>query len=524
MISITVFASSLLTLISPWADSRGARYQRSPVRWPRPVAPPPPPRRHSDPTNTKNTITQKFRRYSDYKNPKKSKLDLRQELINLNLNNQEVNTWLGNEYDEKREYDYEQFQNDIPLQRSVSLDGGIQIFKYLQTLGSDWSGSSVASTWTLDSDKDLMMEKYRSFEDIPASQIQMKSRRTSSDVNFNRNLALSVLKNSYKDIEIKSGSISPRIKKLQRTFSLRNALEDFKNSSRESLSDDGLQNRVPSYKDIPSEMKIEQDGKDKTIRQRRQGIQMNVPYHTDLRKKVLKQNLNYGSLQDLSVKRIEMERRGSAGSKPEFRLGLSRLKDSYKGIEMESGNISPKIHKLKKSFTFSSDVSKKSAVTTASESNLKIKSSVAKYKTSITSNLVEKTKNLVEKTSLIPKILISDSSSFSNLSTNLKTNSSTWVKMPTNIVENTTMKVASTSNLVDVSRNCGCRLCREEGNDKRSFMRRIITKTLLKIMYGSRKLMYWDENNNLNENEMLACLIQVLKFLFGLWLRNLDHN
>lgn len=479
------------------------------------MAPPPLPRRHSVPTNTKNITTSKHRRYSDYKNPKKSKLDLRQELINLNLNNQEVNTWLGNEYEEKQEYNYEQFLNDIPLQRSLSLDGGIEIFKYLQTVGSDWSGSSVASSWSVDSDKDRMMEKCRSFEDISASQYILKSRRASSDYDysFNSSLGLSVLRTSYKDLEMESGSIPPGIKKLQRMFSFRSTLEDFKEISIENLCDDSHESTVPTYKDISLETKFEDDFKEKNIRQRKHAIQINIPYQ---RKEVSKRNVYCNSLQDLSVKKIEMKRRGSLGHKPDNRLGLTLLKNSYKGIETDSGKISPRILKLRKSFSMLSSDVNTSAVTNASESDLKIENSVAKHNPTNTSNLVEKS-------SLIPKLIISNSSSLSNESINLNSKSSTLVEIPTNIVVNTTLKVACTSNLVDVSRNCGCRICRDEGNDETSFLRRII-KSFMKILYGSRKLMYWDENNNLNESEMLACLIQVLKFLFGLWLRNLDHH
>lgn len=487
------------------------------------MAPPPLPRRHSVPTNTKSTTTSEHRRYSDYKNPKKSKLDLRQELINLNLNNQEVKTWLGNEYEEKQVFDYEQFQYDIPLQRSVSLDGGIEIFKYLQTVGSDWSGSSVASSWSVDSAKDRMLEKCRSFEDIPASQNILKSGRASSDADytFNKSLGLSVLRTSYKDLEMESGNMSPRIKKLQRMFSFRNTFKEFKEISNESLYDGNLENEVPTYKDISFETKMEDDSKEKNFRRRKHGIQSK--YHMNLRKEVLKQNVTYASLQDLSVKKSEMKRRGSAGNKPESRLGLTLFKDSYKGFEIDSGNISPGILKLKKSFSILSSDVNTSAITTASESNLKIVNSVAKSKTVNTSNLVEKTADLVEKSSLISELIVSNSCSFSNESINLNSKTSNLVEIPTDAVVNTALKVACTSNLVDVSRNCGCRMCREEGNDETSFLRRII-KSFMKILYGSRKLMYWDENNNLNESETLACLIQVLKFLFGLWLRNLDHN
>lgn len=430
--------------------------------------------------------------------------------------------WLGKEYEENPEFDYDLDNNDIPLHRSVSLDGGIEIFKYLQTVGSDWSGSSVASSWTVDADNDRMLEKCRSFEDIPASQ-NMKSRRSSSDFDysFNKSLGLSALRSSYKDLEMESGSISPRIKKLQRIFSLRNTFEDFKEIS--TASDGRLEIRVPSYRDISFETKKEHDFKEQNIRQRKSGIQSNIPYHMNLRKEVLKRNVYHASLQDLCAKKIVTERRGSAGCKPEFRLGSSLVKDGYKCIETDSGRISSRIMKLKKSFSILNSDVNKSAITTASESNLKIENSVAKYFTTKTSSMVENTADLVEKSSLIPEIILSNYSSLSNVSVNLKSNTSSLVEIPTSIVADTTLKVAYTSNLVGVSRSCDCRICREEGNEQTSFLSRIV-KSFMKILYGSRKLIYWDENNNMNESEMLACLIQVLKFLFGLWLRNLDHN
>lgn len=446
------------------------------------MAPPPLPRRHSDPITT---IKPKHRRYSDHKNPK-SKLDLRQELINLNLNNHEVDNWLGNEFDEREEDRF--VSHDLTLQRSISLDGGIDIFNYLQTVGSDWSGSSIASSWTVHSDRDRMIEQYRSFEDIPASQKRMKSRRASSDFDsaFGRSLAVSVLKDSFKGIDMDSGSISPQIKKLQRTFSFRNSFEDFKSVKTENLEGTDRDSdhciRVPFYRSMIFDTNLPKpDEGISQERQRKTGLHGIFSYQTDLRKEVLiKQNsLNVKSCENISVPKNE-SRRGSADDKTS--IGFSLLKNSYKTCKgIENIRTASNILKLR-NFSLSP--------------------------TEIKENL--------------PAIVVTNYESSSSVA-----------------------KKENTSNVVDLSRNCDCRICREDessnssktsirnrdcricredvGNRKTSYLSRLLTKLFIKIV-SARKFICWDENNNYNESEMYNCLMQVLKLLFGLWLRHLDHN
>lgn len=475
----TVFASSLLSLMSPWGRSRAAPYLPSPARWPRQVAPPPPPRRHSVPTTT--TITPKHRRYSDHKNPK-SKLDLRQELINLNLNNQEVDTWLGNEFDEKDEDD-RFVSHDVTLQRSISLDGGIEVFNYLQTVGSDWSGSSVASSWTLHSDRDRLIEQYRSFEDIPASQIRMKSRRASSDFDsaLGRSLAVSVLKDSY-SIDMGSGSISPQIKKLQRTFSFKNAFEDTKSvgNSTENLenTDGDRDSKVGFYRNTMFDTKPSQEEGMERERQRKTGAHGILFFQTNLRKEVLKRQnyLNVKSCENLSVPKLKA-RRGSTDDKNS--VGYSQFNDNYNKIDNSRNTLN--ILKLK-NFSRSSSVieeNQQAIVVTNYESS----SSVAKKEN--TSNVVDLSRNCD------CRICREDDSTDSN-KTSIK--------------------------------NCDCKICRTNvGSTKTSYLNRILTKLFIKIV-SARKLICWDENNNYNESEMYNCLMQVLKLLFGLWLRHFDHN
>ncbi|KAL4712393.1 hypothetical protein ACJJTC_001554 [Scirpophaga incertulas] len=204
----TIFASSLLSLISPWDRSRAARSPRSRTRCPRQVAPPPPPRRHSAPLappNTPETLyNPKCRRHSQTE--AQSKLDLRQELLNTNV---DFGSWLGNRYEvDNRERDI--FEHDIPLQRSLSVDRGKDAFVYLHSLGSNWSGSfGTVSDDDFNDDGDgesQSAEDDKSFEDVPASQYRLRSRRASSALEacFIRNMGLMVLKDSYKGIEVDS--------------------------------------------------------------------------------------------------------------------------------------------------------------------------------------------------------------------------------------------------------------------------------------------------------------------------------
>lgn len=477
--------------------------------------PPPLPRRHSDPTH-KSTPNHKHRRYSEIKNPK---LDLRQELQNLNLNRQEFVGWLGNEFEDKDEDNYdpyhEQFTHDIPLQRSISLDGGTEIFKYLQTLGSDWSDTEVGSSWTIHSDEreSLVFEQYRSYEDIPVSQIVI-NRRVSGIDTFGRNLALSVLKDSYKGMDVCSGSISPQMKKLQRCFTFPGKLEEFKEAIRNSIEDidevfeatktpspkpdfgsrsglhrvrmlhrslsfrnstedfcnkaddTKLEVTVPFYRSISMDSTRQDKTEEVVPRQRRIGVIecQGIKKEVNLRKEVLlKGNLSeFTSCDNISVKRLHT-RRMSAGTES--------FKDGVNGI----GNISPLL-KLKRAFS--------------------------NTKPSI----------------IVPTIVITDTEYSVNVAKNKYSRTSS--------VENA---ISHTSNSVEIT--CDCRICTDETSGS-SFVRKMLSNWFMKIVSGreivrnsrkdGRRLTYRDENNN--DSDMYKCIMNVLKLLLGLWLRHLDHN
>uniref|UniRef100_A0A1E1W6Q4 RH2 domain-containing protein n=1 Tax=Pectinophora gossypiella TaxID=13191 RepID=A0A1E1W6Q4_PECGO len=516
------FASSLLSLISPWAPSRGGRCRPSPARCPRAVAPPPAPRRHSLPPPA---APSKPRRYSDHRKPQASKLDLRQEL--LNLNDEEVTSWLG-DVDERDEVYYGRFEHDIPVQKSISLDRGIEIFNYLQNVGSDWSDSSDASSWTVYSERERLIEQDRSFEDIPASQM-LKSRRSSFDVYDSLTLT-----GSYRSIDEASSSDSPQIKKLQRNISFRISFEDFKSveDSNENLNASYRRVRVPLDRSISLESADTNENKEgnRSVRQRKFGIQSNIEYHLNLRKEVLKQNwYNFKSCENLSVKKVSKHRRGSADYKTENSLGFTLLKDSYKA-EFSSGNISPAIIKLKKSFSFvnSPEISRNAPVITVTDFDSP-NSSIAKNAS--TSNLGVNTSSLVTQTSyfegnLFTELkafeLVDDTLNFSVTTSESEVDASNLGVNTSDLSVRSSSIVGSSSSLVDISSTCNCRMCRE-GEDRTPFLTRNLTKIFMKII-SRRKLICSDENNNLNEGEMYSCVMQVLKLLFGLWLRHLDHN
>lgn len=495
--SFPVFANSLLSLTLPWAYSRGARCHPSGRKPPAPV-PPPPPRRHSDPT-APAPHRPKTRRYSDINNPK-SKLDLRQELINLNLNNQEVDSWLGSKFDEKEEEPYlEKFSHDIPLQRSLSLDGGIEIFNYLQTIGSDWSVESNASSWTVHSygRDSRTIEQYRSFEDIPASP-RVKSRRASFDLDkdnmfFGSGLAVSVLKDSYKGFD-STGNISPQIRKLQKNFSFHDSLQDFKTAVNvnddEKIGNDvqtdnekieGLEEvRQPMYRNISVVQTNNDDNKEvnHSPRQRKLGIPLhrNLSFdglkkpEVNLRKEILKQTLpDFKSCENLLLQnnpKISC-RESTDNAQKAVPLRLTLLKDSYQGLESGNANISLNIRRLKKNLSFVSPVDARDDA---------------------------------------PKNVIPD--------VDRRKNDAKYEIVSTN-----------TSNVVDISRNCDCRICsEEEREDRRSIWRRIFCKLFMKTVSTDDRKAYWDENNNLDEGQMYKCVLHTLKLLFGLWLRHLDHK
>ncbi|XP_050677324.1 uncharacterized protein LOC126974010 isoform X1 [Leptidea sinapis] len=472
-----VFASSLLSLISPWARSPAAGLCRLPARYPRPLALPPPPRRHSDPTDTDkhtNTPHNKRRRYSEVK---QSQIDLRQELVNLNLNKLEVDNWLGSKFDEgdedaEFELDF-RFSHDIPLQRSISLDRGLDIVNYLQTLGSDWSLSEVTSSesfiWMVDSESNgLRFEQYRSFEDIPAPS-KVKNRHVSLDVTnsmLGNSVALSVLRESYKGIEVDDTNLSPQIRKLQKTFSFKN-FDDYRDSTKTSAEnlnftyDDTNVVKPPLYRNTSVDKQDIPHDKVKTVRQRRFGVTANAWHqnsYIDLRKEVLvRQNIKEArSFNDLMENNTKSERKTESDMK-HMKLKL----DSY---NISSENIS----KLKRSFS------------------------------KMAPKIIHGSK---------PAIVVENIDQFK-----------------TNNVE-ISNQVEYSPNLVEVATHCDCRICCEKADQNSFFGDRIkclFIKIISFINYARKS--YWDENNNLNKSEMYTCIMQLLKFLFGLWLRHCGHN
>lgn len=474
-----VFASSLLSLISPWAGSPGGRYRRS--REPRPPAPPPPPRRHSDPDPNSLTNTQQkvLRRFSEVRH-NTQEVDLRQELLQLNLNNREVDSWLGSKFDEKEEYEIDfRFKHDIPLQRTISLDRGLDIFNYLQTL-SECSDSSEEVYWTIGSeiDSNLRLEQYRSFEDIPVSP-KVKSRHISVDVTnlYGNSTALSVLRDSYKGLECDSGSVTklPQIKKLQKAYSFKNFDEyrESRKSSAEHLERvqtevdmHRLEVRVPIYRSVSYDGRNKSDdAENRNIRQRRFGVTTNVwqeSSNNSLRKEVLiKQNLTHFKSCDDVYKVKEYSRCNSNEG----------IDTTLKGIKYDTEAIN-NLRKLKRTY----------------------------------STIIPKLKERK-----LPKIVVTE------------------VASSDSIASNETDNVIDSSNLVGVDRNCDCRICSEgEREQSQSFLGRNLQKIFMKIVsykdYGRNLICWEDDNNNYNESEMFNCFIQLLKMLLGLWLRHFDHK
>ncbi|XP_063541541.1 uncharacterized protein LOC134750307 [Cydia strobilella] len=432
--------------------------------------------------------------------------------------------------------------------------------------GSDWSVGS-SSAWTVHSDRDSRLERYRSFEDIPASP-RAKSRRASFDRDnalYGSGLALSVLKDSYKgfdsstdispqirklrgnlsfhdslqdfkttvvakddektgavvrediekeklevrqptyrDISIarsvfkdsykgfdSSTDISPQIRKMRRNLSFHDSLQDFKTTvvakdeektgadARQDIEKEKLEVRLPAYRDISiarSNPVGEKEEKQNTPRQRKVAIPLKRTLsferkktEVNLRKEVLKQTVpNFKSCEDLSSRsNVKVTRSESAENLSKSApLGLTLRKDSYQGMKLGSGNISSTIRKLQESLSFVSP----------------------------------------PKARDLPAIVIHDvdrrasDAKYENISTN-------------------------TSNVVEISRNCDCRICSdEEREDGRSVWHRIFCKLFMKTVSNRAERKYWDENNNLDEGEMYKCIMHTLKLLFGLWLRHLDHN
>lgn len=489
------------------------------------MAPPPPPRRHSDPTHTNLTDTSHtVRRYSEIKNLP-SKLDLRQELQNLNLNKQEYIGWLGNEFEETDEFeDHEQFKHNVLLQRSVSLDRGIDIFKYLQALGSDWSGSEIGSSWTVHSDEGdgLVFGQYKSFEDIPAS-LKVKSRRVSSDAYaaYGRNVALSVLKDSYKGMEMDGLSFTPQIKKLQRSFTFPDKLEDFIEAVKSSTENLNETSRHLLRCDSPSSSRTSDvSGRSGLLRMktshkstscRNSSDYLEVDRHRpteDDDDRLEIRTLFYRSISmvanredkeieptlNMRLKRIGVNEQSYQKSKKEINLRKDVLNKSNLSCE----SIAVKMIKPRPGIADTVNLGKPTQVQGIYDLNFDT-GSTAIAKCSSMSDLRR-----------VPKIVVTDYSG------NYVANNENITEKSSKIVEN-----------VEISR-CDCRICTDDVADEKGFVaRKILGKLLMKIVsyreYG-RKLTYWDENNNLNESEMYKCIMNVLKLMLGLWLRHLDHN
>lgn len=478
-----VFASSLLSLISPWARSRVVPCRTA--RAPRTPVPPTPPRRHSDPAAASHAMHAR-RRHSDTRHAHQG-LDLRQELLQLNLSNRDVDKWLGGKFDETEEerlceVDF-RFEHDIPLQRTISLDRGIEIFNYLQKLSdpSDSPRSDLAVSFcTLSSDDGLALNRYRSFDDIPASPVKARSRHVSVDLtNADNSLAFSVLKDSYKGLDAESGLVTPQIRKLQKTFSFK-SFDEYRGSAKSStenlarVESEGhiggivMRQRPHVYRSISYESEDRKSDGNKTPRQRRHGV---TSYENT---QLLQPNLiHFKSCDDVFVHdNSEHSRLGSTGAMDKvvkFTF-VEKKRDKYQSDPLRS------IRKLR------------SSLLTRSKSECR---------------------ELV-----VPKIVVTEDDSFKEIDV-----------ASIGKEENT---LTETSNSVEIGRNCDCSICSGDGEElKESFLSRHLTKIFTRLVsyreYG-RKFAYWDENNNLNENEMYSCFINILKLLLGLWLRHLDHK
>lgn len=463
----------------------------------------------------------------------------------------------------------------------MSLDRGVEVFNYLQTIGSDWSGSSIGSNWTVSSGPESV-KRYRSVEDIPASHT-VKSRRASSDFDsaFGRSLALSVLRDSYRGIDMGSGSLSPQIKKLKLSYSFR-SFEDFKDTKDE---DDFLETKRLYFRSA-------------SLESSRSNISSDVEDYRENRSGILSQkNVNNSSLQDFTRYKRTSESDNSEieSYKPYFKdmfiqpantndttsvkhlksfsyktpadiateLGsfktrkstdiVDRRKSLYRSISTDSdktnidGEMKPTCSRQKK-FEMASHLSFVGAQKPSTDlrKEVLIRQNMSNFHSC--EDILAKSSKKLRRGSIESKA----DTGFPSLKDSSKIEYSSDIQLlkksipsratpcnqviftdshrlqATSVAKCENANPTNTSNLVEISRNCDCRICmEEEREDKKSLIRRILNKLFMKIIscrdYG-RKLTYWDENNNLNENEMYTCIMHVLKLMLGLWLRHLDHN
>ncbi|XP_072934360.1 uncharacterized protein [Epargyreus clarus] len=300
-------------------------------------------------------------------------------------------------------------------------------------------------------------------------------------------------------VGINSGNLLSPLRKRTFSFKSNDDVRELDKSSVENLDDTGsdtpnLKNNVPITKTIsfedqrdrPDDRKVETKGP----RQRRVGVIASPPLQNlleireesskkpDLRKEILiRQNLShFKSCEELITrKKGKVPRSGSVETVLEPIPSTSGI---IKKGKDQSSNISSNIRKLKRNF-------KEGTARTFTETKERV----------------------------LPTIVISDADS---------------PVVESIIVKDENITPTNASNIVNLSSTCDCRICSEdEIEDGMSFLRRNLKNLFIKIVscrdYG-RKLTYWDENNNLDENEMYNCVMHVLKLMFGLWLRHLDHN
>lgn len=515
--------------------------------------------------------------------------------------NIEFDAWLGNKFEEEKHEIVQdsRFHHDIPLQRSVSLDRGIDIVNYLQTIGSDWSGSSIGSTWTVDYDgRESVVEQYRSFEDIPASPYKAKSRRASSDFDssFGRSLALSMLRDSYKGMDMGSGSLSPQIKKLKWSFSFTNSFDEFKDSKdvQELRPEEKMGTKTRTLRRSHSTESSRSSESNlyfyKKIRSGRQSLL--------IKRKNLSLRSSYDDFKDVKTDEEDNE---SDTFRPYFKdISITSWKDDEdddpemlemkdlpvvdEQIRKDSNNfigsdnkLQGKVDNVETRTTFYRRMSSESAKTNEEEfqnKSLRVRKigmpkhmpfvGMKKFEMNLRKEVLikqnlskfhscedilagnQKLRRRSTEINTVPGLAVLKDSyklDYSNNMQRLKRSFSQSVRAvpmfvytnadrahQASVAKSNYVNPTNTSNIVDVSRNCDCRICTEENDeeDRTSLIRRILRKLFMKIIsckqYG-RKLTHWDENNNhLNENEMYICIMHVLKLMLGLWLRHLDHN
>lgn len=429
------------------------------------MAPPQPPRRYSNPEIAPAVATTKNRRHSDFKPDTNS---LRHELLSLDLNKQEVKNWLGSEGKILEETESESESTDVPLQRSLSLDGGIEVIKYLQNIASLLSADSLDSAWTVDSDDNSLVYSHSaSMEDIPTSPIRMRSRRPSLDsdrVFLVRNTVVENADKGQDTVKTPSNNLGSSVHGVEK--------------SKENLNR-GDGSRKLFYRDIilvPYKT-LEYTQQPSSIAVRRPRLSRHLSYQEsmktelNLRNEILmKETYDHHSCESLQLlSNAKPTRRSSLESKPAPNIGFKLLIDSYKGVDFDSGNVSPNILRLKRNFSF--------------RDSAEFKERIVPTLNATYTNVRPEERNYIAK--------IEDE--FSDASIEL------------------------------VSSDCDCQICVGAGDDKPIFssISSVFGILLTKV---SRRKFFWDENNNLSQGEMYNSIIHILKLMFGLWLRHLDHN